>query len=74
MENAVRLMRTVLAALALAGSLVFATAAPAHADPVLRNVYYYYGDCQRYGSEGVQTGLWSSYTCVPQYIYWFLYA
>jgi hypothetical protein len=69
-----RLLRKALAALALAASIVVATAVPAHANPTLRNVYYYYSDCQRYGSYGVSVGLWSSYQCVNQDNFWFLWA
>src|SRR5260221_332259 len=38
------------------------------------NVYYYEWDCERVGNLGVQSGWWSSWECISQYNYWFLYA
>ncbi|MBP2703172.1 hypothetical protein JOL79_05070 [Microbispora sp. RL4-1S] len=73
---------SLLASAALAGGLTLAlSAAPAHATQ-LRNVYYGYDDCVRYGSYGVEHGMWPYYTCtwvsngssVPPTGFWFLYA
>lgn len=58
---------TLVVAVTLAlGGLVGIGATPAAADPqggTLRGVYYDGQFCNSYGSEGVQTGLWSWYYC-----------
>ncbi|SEH00124.1 hypothetical protein SAMN05444920_115103 [Nonomuraea solani] len=65
---------TLLASTALATGLALsAGAAPAQAE-TLRNVYYYDWDCHRVGNLGIDSGWWTSYRCVPQGQYWFLYA
>ncbi|MEU8267346.1 hypothetical protein AB0B89_09265 [Sphaerisporangium sp. NPDC049002] len=75
-------VRTLLLTVALAGGLAISLgAAPAQA-ATLRNVYYEASDCYRYGTYGVQNGLWTSYTCTYvsngsstwPYGFWFLYA
>ncbi|MEU3167239.1 hypothetical protein [Streptosporangium sp. NPDC006930] len=65
---------TLLASAVLATGLALSVgAAPAQA-ATLRNVYYYDWDCHRVGNLGIQSGWWTSYSCVPQYDKWFLYA
>jgi hypothetical protein len=77
-----RRLGTLLVTVALAGGLAISVgAAPAQAT-VLRNVYYGWDDCYRYGNSGVQNGYWPSFTCTfvsngsssPPYGFWFLYA
>jgi hypothetical protein len=69
-----RKVRALLAAGVLAsGLVVVASATPAQAD-TLRNVYYYYWDCNNYGTYGVQNGLWNWYHCDAQYNFYFLYS
>ena len=76
-----RRVRMMLVALAVALGLVLVAPAEAAFAETLRNVYYYNWDCNRYGTYGVQNGLWPSYHCdfypsqgAPEGGFWFLYA
>ncbi|MFC4584809.1 hypothetical protein [Sphaerisporangium corydalis] len=69
-----RKVRNLLVSVVLAAGIGLSIgAAPANAD-TLRNVYYYDWDCRRVGDLGITSGWWTSYSCVPQYNFWFLYA
>ena len=77
-----RKARNLLLAVALASGLAVSLGATAAQAATLRNVYYEVSDCNRYGSYGVDNGLWPSYTCTWvsngsstwPYGFWFLYA
>jgi hypothetical protein len=67
-------VRTLLISAVLATGLAVSVGVTPAQATTLRNVYYYDWDCRRVGDLGIQSGWWTSYTCVPQYNYWFLYA
>lgn len=65
--------KLMVSALLAFGFVLSVGAAPAQA-ATLRNVYYYNWDCHRVGNLGITEGWWTSYQCVPEHGYWFLYA
>ncbi|GAA3805713.1 hypothetical protein GCM10022226_27260 [Sphaerisporangium flaviroseum] len=69
-----RTVRTLIASVVLAAGLAVSVGVTPAQAATLRNVYYYDWDCHRVGNLGIDSGWWTSYTCTPQYGYWFLYA
>ncbi|GAA5078880.1 hypothetical protein HNP84_004829 [Thermocatellispora tengchongensis] len=61
-----RKVRALLVSALLATGLLWAAAAPAHAEPTIRYVYVYYSDCLYGGQFGINAGWWTSFSCVYQ--------